>query len=92
MPMYEYRCSGCGHTFAQLFRSLSGVRPVACPNCGRPDAERALSTFAYHQSLQMKLESLDPKYEKEVEWADRQHRADDPLNRVNLNFAGSDED
>jgi putative FmdB family regulatory protein len=92
MPVYEYRCGGCGHQFSHLFRSVGSVSAVACPRCGRADAERALSQFAYHQSLKMKLESLDPKYEKELDWADSQHRADDPLNRVNLDFSGAEHD
>jgi len=88
VPLYEYRCAGCGHTFTKLFRSLASVAPVACPACGRPNAERALSRFAYHQSLKMKLESLDPKYEKEVAWADSLNPPD-PLSRLNLDFSSA---
>lgn len=89
MPVYEYRCAGCGHAFSKLFRSMSAAGAVSCPTCNRPGAERLLSRFAYHQSLQMKIESLDPKYEKELDWADRQHKADDPLNRLNLDFSNA---
>jgi putative FmdB family regulatory protein len=92
MPVYEYRCAACGHSFSRLFRSMSSVVAADCPQCGRPNAERALSRFAYHQSMQMKIESLDPKYEKELDWADRQQRADDPLSRVNLDFSGPSRD
>lgn len=88
MPLYEYRCPGCGHTFTRLFRSLSSVGPVDCPACGRPDAERALSRFAYHQSLKMKIESLDPKYEKEVAWADSLNPPG-ALSRLNLDFSSA---
>ncbi len=88
MPLYEYRCVGCGHTFTRLFRSLSSVGPVDCPACGRADAERLLSRFAYHQSLKMKIESLDPKYEKEVAWADSLNPPD-PLSRLNLDFSSA---
>lgn len=70
MPVYEYRCAGCGHAFSKLFRSHSAVTPVACPSCGRENVERTVSGFAYHQSLQMQIESLDPRYEKEVAWAE----------------------
>jgi putative FmdB family regulatory protein len=92
VPVYEYRCAGCGHSFSRLFRSLSAVTAVSCPACGRPEAERAPSRFAYHQSLQMKVESLDPRYEKELDWADRFHKRDDPLNRLNLDFSGAGKD
>lgn len=92
MPVYEYHCGGCGHEFSKFFRSISGAGDVSCPSCARPGAERALSRFAYHQSLQMKIESLDPRYEKELDWADRHHKSDDPLNRVNLDFSGAGKD
>lgn len=89
MPVYEYRCAGCGHAFSRFFKSIGAAGATACPACARPGAERAPSTFAYHQSLQMKIESLDPKYEREMDWADRHHKADDPLDRVNLDFSGA---
>ena len=92
MPVYEYRCPGCGHAFSKFFRSIAAAGDTACPACDRPGAERTLSRFAYHQSLQMQLESLDPKYEKELDWADRHHKADDPLSRLNLDFSGAGKD
>lgn len=70
MPVYEYRCAGCGHAFSKLFRSHAAVGSVACPSCGRAEAERAISGFAYHQSLKMQIEALDPRYEKEAAWAE----------------------
>ncbi|HTY08411.1 MAG TPA: zinc ribbon domain-containing protein, partial [Candidatus Edwardsbacteria bacterium] len=33
MPIYEYRCTGCGHCFEQLMSS-SSVKNPACPKCG----------------------------------------------------------
>ena len=88
MPVYEYRCAGCGERFSRLFRSVNAAAgaTVACPACGRSPAERALSSFAYHQSLQMKLDSLDPKYDKELDAAARAQGVADPLSGMNLNF------
>ena len=86
MPLYEYRCRACRHSFQKLVRSAATQAPAACPKCNAADAERLLSQFAYHQSLKMQLESLDPRYEKEAAWAESSHLADDPMNRVNLNF------
>lgn len=87
MPVYEYQCAACRHRFSKFFKSIAAAGDVGCPACGRERAERAVSGFAYHQSLQMQIESLDPKYEKEMDWVDRHHRATDPLNRVNLDFS-----
>jgi putative FmdB family regulatory protein len=92
VPVYEYRCAGCQHGFQRFFKSIAAAGDVSCPNCGRAGAERAISSFAYHQSLQMQIESLDPKYEQELDWADRHHQATDPMNRLNLDFSGPSRD
>ena len=44
MPMYEYRCDGCGHQFELLIRTASQV--VQCPSCAGESVERLLSMFA----------------------------------------------
>ena len=43
MPIYEYKCGGCGHQFEHLTRA--GVTP-ACPKCQGQDLEKQLSVFA----------------------------------------------
>ena len=47
MPIYEYRCSGCGSIFEQLVRS-NGDQPTACPKCGGKKIEKQFSSFASH--------------------------------------------
>jgi putative FmdB family regulatory protein len=87
MPVYEYQCSACGARFSQFFRSQgAAAAPIGCTNCGAPDAQRTISSFQVHQSLKTQIEQIDPTFEKEMDWADRHHKATDPLNRVNLNF------
>jgi putative FmdB family regulatory protein len=44
MPLYEYRCCGCGREFELLI--LPGSPPVACPDCAGESVERLLSLFA----------------------------------------------
>lgn len=46
MPLYEYRCRGCGHRFEVLQRLGEGAEGLACPRCGEAAVERQLSTFA----------------------------------------------
>jgi putative FmdB family regulatory protein len=46
MPMYEYRCKGCGRTFEQLRRMSEADRGVECPECRSEEVVRELSTFA----------------------------------------------
>jgi putative FmdB family regulatory protein len=43
MPLYDYRCRGCGHTFEALVRNA--VVPP-CASCGGTDLEQLLSLFA----------------------------------------------
>ena len=44
MPLYEYKCTGCGHEFEVLI--LKASQPVACPSCASASVERLLSMFA----------------------------------------------
>lgn len=93
MPVYEYRCDVCGHRFSRLFRSVSAANgeAVDCPSCGKGPAPRAISQFAMHLSLESQIDAIDPRIEKELDWADRHHRADDPMDRVNMNFDPPDD-
>jgi putative FmdB family regulatory protein len=46
VPIYEYACSKCSHTFEKLVRSMSSTEAIECPKCGSRQTERALSVFA----------------------------------------------
>ena len=46
MPLYEYRCAGCGERFEVLQRLGAGSESLTCPRCGAAEPERQLSTFA----------------------------------------------
>ncbi|MBW2020663.1 MAG: zinc ribbon domain-containing protein [Deltaproteobacteria bacterium] len=41
MPIYEYRCPDCGHTFERL-QSLQEGAVATCPECGNP-AKKVMS-------------------------------------------------
>ena len=43
MPLFDYTCRGCTHTFEHLTRS--GHDP-ACPQCGSTDVEKQMSMFS----------------------------------------------
>jgi putative FmdB family regulatory protein len=42
MPVYEYRCEGCGERFEE-FLSISTKPAPPCPTCGSEKIERLLS-------------------------------------------------
>ena len=44
MPVYEYRCTACGHDFERYVPS--GGTAVGCPTCQSPDVTRKLSVVA----------------------------------------------
>jgi putative FmdB family regulatory protein len=46
MPLFEFTCRKCGHVFEEIL-SLADLEEgvPACPSCGSPRTERALSTF-----------------------------------------------
>ena len=54
MPLFEYACTNCSHTFETLIRN--GNSP-ACPTCQSTNLERQLSTFAAHGSTTESMKS-----------------------------------
>jgi putative FmdB family regulatory protein len=44
MPIYEYRCLGCGQQFEKLILPQSPA--VVCPACSSESVERLISSFA----------------------------------------------
>lgn len=87
MPVYEYQCDGCRQPFSKYLKSAGSAAPALCPVCGAATVRRLISRFQMHQTEKTKLENLDPRFEKELDWADRaQGRTSDPLSRMNLDF------
>ncbi|MBA2225979.1 FmdB family zinc ribbon protein [Thermogemmata fonticola] len=41
MPLYEYTCRQCQHTFEQLVPSMAH-EPTTCPQCQSPSLERLI--------------------------------------------------
>ncbi len=48
VPMYEYACPACKHTFEQLVPSEAAGRKTTCPKCGERNVTRQPSVFAAH--------------------------------------------
>ncbi|HXX56734.1 MAG TPA: zinc ribbon domain-containing protein [Thermodesulfovibrionales bacterium] len=42
MPIFEYRCNGCGEDFEKL---VFGNQAVRCPKCDSGDIKKKFSTF-----------------------------------------------
>jgi putative FmdB family regulatory protein len=75
MPIFEYRCQGCGHEFELLV--LKGTVP-ACPECKSDSLERLLSVPAVKSesthALAMKAaKRRDAKQAGEINRAQREY-------------------
>lgn len=51
MPIYEFRCLGCGNIFEllQLKKETEKIK-MKCPKCSSPEVERVLSTISIGRS------------------------------------------
>jgi len=58
MPIYEFRCLGCGHVFEflKLKKETEGAE-MKCPNCNSSEVERVLSTVNMAKSSSGKATS-----------------------------------
>ena len=45
MPIFEYTCPNCGHSFEKLVLSPSRQRNLSCPQCGSRDVKKVISLF-----------------------------------------------
>ena len=46
MPIYEYECKNCAHTFDEL-QKMNDDRLVDCPECELPEIARLLSAPSF---------------------------------------------
>lgn len=44
MPLYEFKCPKCKHTFDKIVRLADFDQPVSCEKCQKAVAERQIST------------------------------------------------
>jgi len=68
MPIYEYRCVGCGALQSVFRRAADYEATLTCESCGA-EARRIISRPSVHLSKASKLERLDPKYDRLVDKA-----------------------
>ncbi|MCI0515364.1 zinc ribbon domain-containing protein [candidate division KSB1 bacterium] len=50
MPIYEYRCTNCGHVFEKLQSIGADNSLLECPECHTPKPNRIFSAFAAKSS------------------------------------------
>ena len=52
MPIYEYRCLGCGGVSSFFLRSINSPLDPSCSHCQGKDLQRRMSSFAMGRSEQ----------------------------------------
>lgn len=65
MPIYEYRCAGCGRRVSVFFRTFRQAEEEAarCPHCGSSELDRLVSRVAVLKSEESRLEEMaDPSF------------------------------
>lgn len=46
MPIYEYKCYACGHTFETL-QKISDAPLIKCPDCGKDALKKLISAAGF---------------------------------------------
>ena len=69
MPLYDFRCKGCGAEFEALVRPPAAP---ACPSCAGADLERLQSSF----SFSVRSEGLSPAARRAVQKQQASQKAD----------------
>ncbi len=46
MPIYEYRCEGCGHE-TEALQKISDAPLVTCPECGEDHLKKQISAAGF---------------------------------------------
>ena len=46
MPIYDFACSACGHSFERL-QKLSDADPNTCPECGKASVARQVTAPSF---------------------------------------------
>jgi len=76
MPIYEYRCNGCGKKVSILTLRVSEKVEEVCEHCGGRKLTRLMSRFAMPRSEDSRLDALsDPSSLGDVDENDPQSMA-----------------
>ena len=48
VPLFEFKCRGCGRGFEELVRNGDELKAVKCPHCSSTDVEKLFSLFGFN--------------------------------------------
>jgi len=58
VPIYEYRCNGCGRRVSLFQRSIQSEAAAVCPHCSSRNLARLISRVAVVRSEESRLDGL----------------------------------
>ena len=58
MPIYDYRCGGCGRRLSLLFRTFAAAEQATCPHCQSTELARLVTRFSVGRSEERRLDDL----------------------------------
>ncbi len=61
MPIYEYRCGGCGAVRVVFVQGYADPEGLVCESCGGTELKRIISRVNYHGSQADRLATYDPR-------------------------------
>jgi len=64
MPIYEYKCSSCGHVSSFLVQGFKDPDGLGCQQCGHTVLTKVISSVNYHGSHNDRLEGYNPRSRK----------------------------
>lgn len=63
MPIFEFRCRGCGSRFATLVGMTADSGDTVCPKCGNNEADKLVSRFKQGKTEDDRIDELADKLE-----------------------------
>lgn len=48
MPIYEFECSACNHTFERFMKASEDHQGLACPECGALHPKKLVGVCRFH--------------------------------------------
>ena len=60
MPIYEYSCDSCKNVTSIFLKNISSKADPICSSCNGSNLKRIISGFAYHRSIQTRMEESGP--------------------------------
>lgn len=63
MPVFEFRCKGCGRKYSALVGMTAEPDDLSCPTCGSHEAEKLVSRFRRGRSEDERIDEVADRLE-----------------------------